>query len=238
MEDLSNPQVPSAILTILGFTDPLGLLAGSTEYEVFAIDLSQVFSFHGVQVLGIILVEYVEVVRLNGFQALAMYQVLSFQVQEVIFEIVVPLDPFTVSKVVFIIQYVRMEYEMEFAVLLLVMSMGTVGFDMAVAMVYFVVVPIICSVVIANWFKVIDVSVAAKDGFIFTVEVSTILISTRLFTQDLDAQDVEVFLFQVKTVFNVHIVLIFSIKDLQRLGVVEVFPFSAETTFNVHIALI
>ena len=98
-----------------------------------------------------------------------------------------PLDPFTVSKVVFIIQYVRMEYEMEFAVMLLVMSMGTVGFDMAVAMVYFVVVPIICSVVIANWFKVIDVSVAAKDGFIFTVEVSTILISTRLFTQDLDA---------------------------------------------------
>ena len=48
----------------------------------------------------------------------------------------------------------------------------------------------------------------------------------------------EVFLFWVKTVFNVHIVLIFSIKDLQRLGVVEVFPFSAETTFNVHIALI
>ena len=54
-------------MTILGFTDPLGLLARSTEYKVFAIDLSQVFSFHGVQVLGIILVEYVEVVRLNGF---------------------------------------------------------------------------------------------------------------------------------------------------------------------------
>ena len=183
-----------------------------------------------------------------------MYLVLSFQVQEVIFEIVVSFDPITVSKVVFIILYVRMEYEMEFAVMLLVMSMGTVGFDMAVAMVYFVVVAIICSVVvvivcsmvvatarsviIANWFRVIDVSVAVKDGFIFTVEVSTILISTRLFTQDQDAQDVEVFLFQVKTVFNVHIALIFSIKDLQRLGVVEVFPFSAETTFNVHIALI
>ena len=54
-------------MTILGFTDPLGLLARSTEYKVFAIDLSQVVSFHGVQVLGIILVEYVEVVRLNGF---------------------------------------------------------------------------------------------------------------------------------------------------------------------------
>ena len=183
-----------------------------------------------------------------------MYQVLSFQVREVIFEIAVSLDPTIVSKVVFIILYVRKEYEPEFAVMLLAISMGTVGFDMAVAMVYFVVVAIICSVVvvivcsmvvdttrsvvIANQFRVIAILVVVKDGFIFTVEVSTILISTGLFTQDQDAQDVEVFLFQVKTVFNAHIALIFSIKDLQRLDVVEVFPFLAETTFNEHIALI
>ena len=53
-------------------------MVGSTKFKVSAIDLSQVISFHGVQVLGINLVEFVEVVRLNGFQVLAMYLVLSF----------------------------------------------------------------------------------------------------------------------------------------------------------------
>ena len=53
-------------------------MVGSTKFKVSAIDLSQVISFHGVQVLGINLVEFLEVVRLNGFQALAMYLVLSF----------------------------------------------------------------------------------------------------------------------------------------------------------------
>ena len=50
----------------------------STKFKVSANDLSQVISFHGVQVLGIDLVEFLEVVRLDEFQALAMYLVLSF----------------------------------------------------------------------------------------------------------------------------------------------------------------
>ena len=56
--------------------------------------------------------------------------------------------------------------------------------SMHIATSRFVVVATARSVGIANWFRVIAVSFAAKDGFIFTVEVSTILISTGLFPQD------------------------------------------------------
>ena len=161
-----------------------------------------------------------------------MYLVLSFQVQEVIFEIVVSFDPVTVSKVVLTILCVQMEYENAVIVMFLSITVGIVNFDMVVTIVCSVVVAIICSVVliivcsvvaatihsvviatvrsvdIASWLRVFVVSVAAKDGFIFTVEVSTILIPIELFTQDQDVQDDKVFIFSAETIFNVRIILI------------------------------
>ena len=118
------------------------------------------------------------------------------------------LDHVTISKVVFTILYVQMEYEHAVTDIFLAITVGILDFDMVVPIVCsvvvatarsvviatarsmliatsrFVVVATARSVGIANWFRVIAVSFAAKDGFIFTVEVSTILISTGLFPRD------------------------------------------------------
>lgn len=112
----------------------------------------------------------------------------------------VSFDPVTVSKVVLTILCVQMEYENAVIVMFLSITVGIASFGMVVAIICPVVVAIIFSVVvatirsvviapvhsvdIASWLRVFVISVAAKDGFIFTVEVSTILIPIELFTQD------------------------------------------------------